>query len=374
MRRFLILTVILGLAAAAAPARAQQGRTLDIYVIDVEGGNATLFVSPTGESLLYDTGNIGAAAARDAGRIMEAINAAGLEQIDHLVITHFHGDHIGGLSELAKRIPIRHFIDHGPNTQPAEAIDAFLNGEYKQLIAKAKHTAVKPGDTIPVNGFDARIVASAGQVLSSALPGAGASNAGPCAASGDEQPDMTENGQSVASLITFGRFRMAYLGDLTRDRERMLMCPNNRLGTVDLLLASHHGQSNSNTPAVVHGLQPRVVIVNNGTRKGGQPETMRLLHTSPRLQDVWQIHFSIISGQEYTVPGLFIANDVDAAPATMPVQPLSPPLMPGPAPPGTVPAPVHDGKAYWFKVSAQQNGDFTVTNTRNNFSKTYAAR
>src|SRR5579863_9947217 len=135
--------------------------TLDVYVIDVEGGNATLFVSPSHESLLIDTGNAGAAAARDAGRIMDAIKDAGLQQIDHLIITHWHGDHFGGLAELAAKIPIREFIDHGPNVQPGELADTFLEKTYPQLIAKAKHTVAKPGDKIAMTGVDIRVVSSA---------------------------------------------------------------------------------------------------------------------------------------------------------------------------------------------------------------------
>ena len=122
------IAVLLGaalttIAPPVSGAEAQASKTLDVYVIDVEGGNATLFVSPSGESLLIDTGNAGAAASRDAGRIMDAIHAAGLERIDHLIITHWHGDHFGGLAELASKVPIREFIDHGPNVQPGEPAD-----------------------------------------------------------------------------------------------------------------------------------------------------------------------------------------------------------------------------------------------------------
>src|SRR5207245_1989973 len=142
--RTLIATVLLfSLTVFAA------SKNLEIYIIDVEGGNATLFVSPSGEALLIDTGNAGAAAVRDAGRIMAAVKDAGLQQIDHLITTHWHGDHFGGMAELASRIQIREFIDHGPNVQPAAAADEFLQKTYPQLYAKAKHTIVKPGDKIP---------------------------------------------------------------------------------------------------------------------------------------------------------------------------------------------------------------------------------
>ena len=119
----------------------------------------------------------------------------------------------------------------------------------------------------------------------------------------------------------------------------------------------------------MHALEARVAIMNNGTRKGGQPPAMKVLFSAPRLEDLWQMHFSLLSGQEYTVPGLFIANLVDDQPASMPLAAMTPPTGPGAAPP-----PVHNGPAHWIKVSAQTDGSFTVTNARNGFSKTYAGR
>jgi competence protein ComEC len=342
--------------------------TLDIYVVDVEGGNATLFVWPSHESLLIDTGNAGAAAPRDAGRIMEAIRDAGLQQVDHLIITHWHGDHFGGLAELAAKVPIREFIDHGPNVQPGELADAFLRTTYPQLYASAKHTAVKPGDRISIGGADVRVVASAGQVIKTPLPGAGMPN--PYCASFKPGDNNAEDPQSVGVHIAFGKFRTIHLGDLTKNKEFELMCPNNRIGTVDVLLGLHHGQASSNSAVMVHALRPRVAIMNNGTRKGGEPEVMKTVHLSPGLEDLWQLHFSVLSGQEYTVPGVFIANTTDDQQPGMPIAPISAPA-PGP---GAPPPPAHNGTAYWIKVSAQQDGSFTVTNARNGFSKTYAAR
>ena len=366
MRRMFVFCLLI-LSVSAVSAQTRPSRTLDIYVVDVEGGNATLFVSPAGGSLLIDTGNGGAAAVRDAERIMAAAKDAGLSQIDHLITTHYHGDHIGGMSELAKRIPIRHFIDHGANVQPAANVDTFLQTEYPALYTKGTHTVVAPGDRVAVNGLDVRIVTSAGQAIQRALPGAGAANPF-CAASPAIAPDPTENAQSVGSYITFGRFRVAHLGDLTWNKELDLMCPSNRLGSVDLFVVSHHGQPVSNSPALVHALRPRVAIMNNGTRKGGQPGAMRVLHATPGLEDLWQIHFSLLSGQEYTVPGMFIANMADDVQASMPIE-----AMPAPAPgPNVPPPPAHNGAAFWIKVSAQESGAFTVTNTRNGFSKTYA--
>jgi competence protein ComEC len=158
-----------------------------------------------------------------------------------------------------------------------------------------------------------------------------------------------------------------HMGDLTYNKEIDLMCPNNRLGTADLFIVSHHGQAISNSPALVHALHPRAAIINNGTRKGGQPDAMRVLFSSPGLEDLWQMHFSLLSGQEYTVPGAFIANQIDQPDAALPIAAWTPPPQGQQAPP----APVHNGKAYYFKIAAQQDGTFTITNMRNNFSKTY---
>ena len=172
--------------------------------------------------------------------------------------------------------------------------------------------------------------------------------------------------------MTFGRFRTIHLGDVTWNKEHELMCPNNPVGTVDLFVVSHHGQAMSNAPILVHALAPRVMVMNNGTRKGGQPDAMKVLHSSPGLEDLWQLHFSELSGQEYTVPGMFIANTIDNQPAAMPIAAFTPaPPAPG-APPN--PAPAHNGAAYWIKISAKQDGSFTVTNARNGFTKSYAAR
>ena len=366
MRRTLTLLVA---SVSVAMLSAQARTTLDIYLVDVEGGNATLFVAPSGGSLLIDTGNGGAGAVRDADRILAAAKDARLTQIDHLVTTHYHGDHIGGMSEVASRIPIKHFIDHGPNVQPNQATDDFLQKVYPQLYAKGTHTVAKPGDKIELKGVDARVVAAAGQMIASPLPGAGSKNPY-CAAYKPKEPDPSENAQSVGTHITYGRFKTVHLGDLTWNKESDLMCPSNRLGIVDLFIVSHHGLAISNSEVLMHALAPRVAIMNNGTRKGGQPETMKVMFSSPGLEDLWQMHFSLLGGQEYTVPGMFIANGIDEQPAAMPIA-----ATPAPAPgPGAAPPPAHNGAAYWIKVSAREDGSFTVTNARNGFTKSYAAK
>jgi competence protein ComEC len=371
MRAAMFLLLILEITVftpAVSVAQARTSGTLEVYIVDVEGGNSVLFVPPSHESLLIDTGNAGAAAAvRDAGRIVDAIKDAGIQQIDHLITTHWHGDHFGGMAELASKVTIKEFIDHGPNVQPGELAETFLAKTYPGLYANAKHTVAKPGDKISIAGLDVRVVTSGGEMIKTPLPGAGKPN--PYCASYKPGENNAEDPMSVGVYITFGKFRTAHLGDLTKNKEFELMCPNNRLGAVDVFLGLHHGVDSSNSPVIVWALHPRVAIMNNGTRKGGQPEVMQTLHSSPGLEDLWQIHFSQLSGQEYTQPGMFIANSIDESQTTIPIAPISA----APAGPGAPPAPVHNGKAYWIKLSAQQDGSFTVTNTRNGFSKTYTA-
>jgi hypothetical protein len=363
MPRTTVLLSVLVLSTSLAVAQTKTPKTLDIYVIDVEGGNAVLFVAPSGESMLVDTGNGGDAAVRDAGRIMAAVKDAGLKQIDHLIITHYHNDHIGGLSELASHISIKEFIDHGANTQPGPNIDPVLQ-HYSELYGQAKHTVARPGDKIAISGLDWRIVAANGDGLKTPLSGAGAPNPY-CADFKAVDVPRTEDDQSVGSFIAFGKFHTIILGDLTLNRQFDLMCPTNRLGSVDLDLLARHG--NLNSDLLVYPLHPRAVIMNNGTRKGAQPEAMKVLFSSPHVLDIWQMHFSLLSGQENTVPGMFIANLFDEPLTAMPVAPVAAPPQGQQAPP----PPQHNGTAYYFKVSAQSDGTFTVTNTRNGFSKTY---
>ena len=380
MRRSRVLLTIVFTLALASTSSAQlrpAAKNLEIYYIDVEGGQATLFVSPSGESLLVDTGFPG---DRDTGRIMDAIKAAGLTQLDHLVSTHYHVDHIGGLQALAQLIPIKHFYDHGPTAEPdREQVQGFQQA-YADIRAKAKHTVLKPGDKIPFTGVDWLVVMSGMQPIKTPVRGApGAGTPNPACAT--FQPKNTtadpENGHSVGSVVTFGRFRTIDLGDLLWDREFDLMCPMNRIGTVDLYLTTHHGSNLSGSEVQVHALRSRVAIMNNGSRKGGSPDAFRVLETAPGLEDIWQLHWSVPAGLEHNAPGAFIANIEDNAGLAAIL--TAPPPEPGAGrgggrgggrtggPPAHIPA-------HWIKVSASQDGSFTVTNSRNGFSKTYPPR
>ena len=389
------LLLSFALAATLVAAQAPSSKPLDIYVVDTEGGKAALFVSPTGQSLLIDSGNPG---GRDTDRIMEVVNQAGLKQIDFLISTHYHGDHVGGLTELVKRIPVGTFIDHGPSVEPKEQVQGF-QAAYAELYGKAKHMVAKPGDRVPITGLDWRIVTSAGKALKTPLPGGGKPNPECAKFTPKEMSNEDDNGQSVGSVVTLGQFRLVDLGDLLWNREQELMCPNNPIGTVDLYLVTHHGLDQSGSPVLVHALQPRVAVMQNGTRKGAGTQAMPTMRTSPGLEDIWMLHWSYGAGIEQNSAGVFIANVEDNATiAGILTSPAGQggPGRGGPAPaagsgasptPGATPqaqapqqgagrgnAPAAHSPAYYIKISARPDGSFTVTNSRNGFSKTYAAR
>jgi len=311
MRKLLIVLIVCAVGVASTLAQSGGSKTLDIYYIDTEGGQSTLFVSPTGESLLVDTGNAG---ERDLNRIVDALAAAKVTQIDHMWTTHYHVDHVGSLQELAKRVPIKHFYDHGPVSANDRATSATFVPMYEALSA-GKRTTVKPGDKLPMAGLDIVTVASNAMGIKTNLAGAGKPN--PACAGVQKKDESTyvdpDNGASAGFVMTFGQFRTLDLGDLTWNGELEIMCPMNRLGQVDLYLVSHHGIERSNSPALVHGLQPRVAIMNNGTRKGGALDTFKVLEASPGLEDLWQLHWSYNVGVEHNAPGVFIANIDDNA-------------------------------------------------------------
>lgn len=358
------------LALGAAGPLAQSppsSRPLDIYYIDTEGGQSTLFVSPAGESLLVDTGNPG---GRDLARILDVLAAAGVTRIDHLWTTHYHTDHIGALEALARQLPVGRFYDHGPNVEPREMLQGF--GAMYEALSAGKRTPVKPGDQVRMSGVEITVVASAGQVLKSNLAGGGRPNASCAGVVPRDESAYTDpdNGQSAGFVLTYGKFRTIDLGDLTWNDELALMCPANRIGTVDLYLTSHHGLDRSGSPALVHGLAPRVAIMNNGTRKGGSVASFQTLETSPGLEALWQLHWSYNGGVEHNAPGVFIANIDDSA--TIAGVLTAPPAS-GRGGGRAGGPPVH-APAYWIKVSARPDGSFTVTNARNGFSRTYHAR
>jgi competence protein ComEC len=344
MRRvFLVSVWILFLCVLVVPA-VKAARTLEIYFIDVEGGQSTLVVDPRGESLLIDTGWPDYD-GRDADRIMVAAKAAGIDHIDYLLITHYHSDHVGGVPQLADRTKIESFADHGPNTETSAETTANY-AAYEKTVAESKHVVLKPGDRIPFQAMTVQVLTSAGEQIRAPLPGAGEPNP-LCASEPAALPDASENGRSVGVLITYGKFRFIDLGDLTTGGELSLACPKNLIGTVDLYLTTHHGTAHpgtgdsSNARAIVDALHPRVAVMNNGAIKGGHPVAWQIVHDSPGLEDLWQLHYAVMAGNDHNVAEQFIANILNGS----------------------------DGN--YIKVLAQPNATFTVINSRNNFTKTY---
>jgi beta-lactamase superfamily II metal-dependent hydrolase len=321
------------------PGALAKAKPLRIASIDVEGGQATLIVSPAGQSMLVDTGWPGFE-GRDAGRIVAEAKSAGIRRIDYLVITHYHRDHVGGVPQLAERMKISTFVDHGPNQEDSDVTREDF-AAYQKVIAHAAHVELRPGDGLPMKGLVVQVMTAAGEHIGGPLPGAGAANSN-CGQEPEPPEDSSENARSLGILITYGKFRFIDLGDLTKKKEMELMCPNNPVGTVDLFLVSHHGLDQSNSKALVWGLHPRVAIMNNGAHKGGSPEAWQTVHDSPGLEDLWQLHYAAAGGQEHNVAENFIANPDEKADA-----------------------------GYSIRVRAKPDGTFTVINSRNHYQKTY---
>lgn len=335
-------------------AHAAMTKTLDVYFIDVEGGQSTLLVTPGGQSLLIDTGYAGNGVsnakpgdprqARDANRIVAAARDAGIKQIDYLLITHFHRDHDGGVTELAQLMPIRNFIDHG--TIPPEADDGAAGSmeafnAYAAVRGKAHHIEPKPGDHLPLEGVDAVVVSSAASVLEKPLAGAGEVNAA-CTSAAIPPDDLIENPRSTGVVVSFGKFRLLDLGDLSGQPLLDLACPKNLIGPVGVYVVAHHGGADIADPATFAAFKPRLALMNNGLKKGGAAETYELLHHVRGVEDVWQLHRSEAAGDK-NFPAEYIAN-------------------------------LDESTAHWIKLSASEDGSFRVLNGRTREWKSYPPR
>jgi beta-lactamase superfamily II metal-dependent hydrolase len=358
MKRTIWCAALVMSAMIGGDALRSAGKTLDVYFVDVEGGQATLIVSPAGRTLLVDTGYPGSGtfqstpgdprAARDAQRILAAARSAGVTRIDTLVTTHFHADHAGGVVELSQLLPIASFVDHGAVNPEADTnvkgtLDVFAR--YAGVRAKGRHTTARPGERLPADGFDAVVVSADGRTIGRPLARATGRNPG-CAAALPAQ-EVHENPRSVGFLLSFGRFTFLDVGDLTGAPLFALACPDDLVGHVDVYLVAHHGGPDAADPATLSAFTPRVAILNNGRLKGGGAPTFAALHRASeggpsRLADVWQLHRSANEGaQNFADPR--IAN-------------------------------LDESTAHWLKLSASDDGSFSVTNSRTGETKTYPAR
>jgi beta-lactamase superfamily II metal-dependent hydrolase len=336
MRAFLVALC----AALCASTSHGAEKPLEIFFVDVEGGQSTLFVTPRHESLLIDAG-WGYNAYRDAKRIAAAAKLAGIKRIDYLLITHYHSDHVGGVPQLVAKLPVGTFIDHGPNREDTNSVNHLVS-EYQAAVDGSAHIVVKPGDHLPLKSIDATVVSADGNLIDHPLAGAGQPNPF-CSGVSRKGADPTENARSLGTVLTFGKLRIVDLGDLTWDKELELMCPTNKIGRADIFVVSHHGIDLSNSPALVHALRPRVAIFDNGSKKGASPSAWDVVKSSPGLDDIWQMHFADGNGQEHNVSDPFIANVTEA------------------------------DTGYYLKVTAHEDGSFEIFNPRNKFSKNYPA-
>lgn len=344
--------LLAGLARAAAPSP-----PLQIYFIDVEGGQSTLVVTPHRETLLIDAGFAGEGRidsvagdpqkARDPGRIRAALRDAGVERIDYLLVTHFHRDHIGGIPELAQLVPVGTYIDYGSGYPPAQrakpdtdALDVAAYDAYVATRAGSRHLRPAPGDALPLTGVRATVVSTDLALLPRPLPGAGATNATCRTAASPTYPN-DENLRSTGVVIDHGRFRFLDIGDLSGQPLYDLVCPVDRVGAVDVYLVAHHGNTTAADPATLAAFRPRVAVVNNAPRKGGRRPLLQMLHEARAEVDTWQLHVSGEAG-EFNMPPDRIAN-------------------------------LTEESDYGLKVTAQTDGSFTLRNARTGEVKSYGS-
>lgn len=344
--RVQLVGLIMLLLGMVAPAFAAQ--PLQIYFIDVEGGQSTLVVTPARQTLLIDAGWAGdggryagpgdPAKARDAGRIVAALRDAGVDRIDYLLVTHFHRDHMGGIPELAQLIPITTFVDHGNTVDPA---DQDIYDAYVPVRARGRHLQPKPGDHLPLKGLDVTIVSADRATLRGPLRGASKTNDACKATPLSSNDESGENSRSTGLVLTLGKFRFLDVGDLSGQPLFDLACPKDRIGPVDVYLVAHHGGIDAADPATLSAFRPRVAVVNNAPRKGGQRPTLQMLR-SAREVDSWQMHVADGVGEDNASPDR-IAN-------------------------------LDNSAAHWLKVIAHADGSFSIVNQRTGAGKAYGVR
>lgn len=341
--RTLLALLVLAFQLPHALAQKQPRNTGDllIYSIDVEGGQATLIVAPSGKSMLVDTGWPGSN-GRDAGRVETAMKDAGIAQIDKVLITHFHTDHVGGVPELVKRVKVGEFLDHGVNREDSD----ITRKDFAAYIAAIGHTprrTVRPGDTINIAGLDTVVVTADGEHVSS-VPGIKPVPNANCAKEPKWTLDQSENPRSVGFLLRFGQFSLLDLGDLTKPKEIDLVCPNNPLGKVSLFLVSHHGLDQSNSKSLVDAIHPRAAIMNNGAHKGGSPDAWQTVSESVGAKNLFMLHTAEGSDAAHNSSEDMIAN------------------------------PRGDGEGHYFKLTARMDGSFDIKNSSTSQTKSFPAK
>ena len=311
IKTLLILPLVLLVTVSALPGFRATGtaNSLSIYFIDVEGGASTLIVTPAGESILIDAGwpeNDG----RDAKRIQRAMQKAGVTQIDHMIMTHYHVDHYGGIPNLAALVPIRHFYDHGPRTSLDEDPNFPRMYAAYQAANAGRSRALRPGDSIPLKpdmgspAPELLCVSGNGEVIK----GASKPNNPECNSAKLIETDPSDNARSLGFILTYGGFRFLDLGDLTWNIEQQLVCPVNHLGHIDLFQVSHHGMNISNSPVLLRAVAPTVAVMNNGPRKGGHQDTVKRLKELPSLKALYQLHRNAETAGDQNAAVDFIAN------------------------------------------------------------------
>ena len=335
------VTLAIGVGAVALAFQAPPVDTLDIYWVDVEGGAATLIVTPARESILMDAG-WRRTDQRDAERIQAAMADAQISRIDYFIASHFHGDHVGGLPALAKRAEIGQFIDHGDSVEQdypesKEAWDLYLS------VAAGNRRTIQPGDTLPLRGLEFTFVTAHGHTLEDALESRRPNVH--CAGVSPGEDDTRENSRSVGYLLSLGAFRFLNLGDLTVNVQHELACPENELGVVDVYQVPHHG--NGVAPQLTWALSPTVAVGTNGPHKGGSAEGFAVVAETPGIEDIWQAHRALDTDDDHNTAERLTANITD-----------------------------EDGcLGYWIKATVRPDGrSYVVTNGRTGESRSYVSK
>ena len=336
-------TAVFAAQTAAARGAPPRSGTLDIYWIDVEGGASTLIVTPAGESVLMDAGFAGFN-DRDAARIEQIVRKeAKLQQLDYVLVSHFHGDHAGGLGALAKRVKIGAFVDHGDSVEGQSGAGGPVWHEYGQLAGTRRRT-MKPGERLALKGVELVIVAGHGQVLPAPLGDSQPNQS--CESFKPQAEDRGENGMSLGYLLRHGKFEFVNLGDLSWNFQHRLACPVNLLGRVDLFQVTHHGVRDDVLPQQMWAMAPTVAVMNNGPTKGAGAVAVETVLKSPGLEDLWSLHRAVNNDAAHNAREQLTAN-LGATESCA---------------------------GAWIRARVDAAGTYTLTNSRNGFSRTYQVK